>query len=278
MANSALTGSPSPLLHSTVSWEPKVAKIIRDRIRERDAQTTMMDHPTTDTLSSSVESDDARPIAMTTQTDIPPLLVVGLIGIPGSGKSTSALILSALLDSNQEEDEGESSIGNVIVPMDGYHYPLATLRSFPNADEVIYRRGAPDTFDSKSLRNDLQRIKQQDDIMEVTMPGFNHAKGDPEPGAHTFLRNEHSVVICEGLYLLHDSDGWDGMEDLFDFTVFLDSDIDDCIARLKERNKCIPGYTAEEIAIRCDAVDRVNAQTVLRSKIKADLVVNSVGS
>lgn len=112
----------------------------------------------------------------------------------------------------------------------------------------------------------------------VKIPGFDHAKGDPEPEAHTFLRSEHPVVICEGLYLLHDSDGWDGIADLFDFTVFLDSDIDDCVARLKERNKCIPGYTAEEIAIRCDAVDRVNAQTVMMSKNKANLVVDSMGS
>ena len=31
------------------------------------------------------------------------------------------------------------------------------------------------------------------------IPGFDHAKGDPEPDAHAFDRNQHQVVIGEGL-------------------------------------------------------------------------------
>ena len=38
------------------------------------------------------------------------------------------------------------------------------------------------------------------------------------------------------------------------------TDVDQCIERLKERNKCIPGYTPEEIEARCDDVDRKNAE------------------
>lgn len=146
-----------------------------------------------------------------------------------------------------------------------------------NPEDKIYRRGAPDTFDAAGLKRDLGRIRNGDEEV-VTMPGFDHAKGDPEPDAHTFRRSEHKIVICEGLYLVHDDHGWEGINSLFDMTIFISSDVDVCIDRLKIRNKCIPGYTAEEIEFRCDAVDRVNANTVMRSISHADVVVKSAAA
>ena len=94
----------------------------------------------------------------------------------------------------------------------------------------------------------------------MSVPGFDHAKGDPEENQHTYIRDEHKIVICEGLYLLHDNDGWENIEKYFDWTIFIDSDVDMCIDRLKERNKVIPGYTPEEIDLRCEEVDRVNCE------------------
>ncbi len=205
-------------------------------------------------------------------------LLVGIVGIPGSGKTTSSQMLSQILTS--------SKIGNIIIPMDGYHYPLSRLQTFDDPADAIYRRGAPDTFDSKSLKQDLMKIKHgndkdmnnNDDNAIVRIPGFDHSKGDPEPDLHIFRRCNHSVVICEGLYLLHNGDGWsdNGIQDLFDITVFIDANVDVCVDRLKVRNLCIPGYTQEEILIRCEQVDRVNAMTVLQCREKADFVVKSV--
>jgi len=112
----------------------------------------------------------------------------------------------------------------------------------------------------------------------VKVPGFDHAAGDPEADAYTFSRSTHKVVICEGLYLLHDEDGWESFakSQLFDLSIFVKADVDSCIGRLKIRNKCIPGYTPEEIDIRCDKVDRTNALIVERSQKNADIVVQSV--
>ena len=161
---------------------------------------------------------------------------------------------------------------------DGYHYSIAYLQTMDNPDDKIYRRGAPDTFDAAGLKRDLGRIKNGDEEI-VSIPGFDHAKGDPEPDAfHVFRRSEHKIVICEGLYLVHDADGWEGIASLFDMTIFISSDVDMCIDRLKIRNKCIPGYTPEEIEFRCDAVDRVNANTVMRSINHADVVVESAAA
>jgi len=221
-----------------VSWEPEAARTILDSAR----------------ISDSDDNDENRK-------DRP--FVVGIVGIPGSGKSTSCEILQSLLKSQC-----------MVLPMDGYHYSLETLRQMDNPQDMIYRRGAPDTFDPKALINDLDRILTGKEHT-VSIPGFDHSVGDPTPNQHTFVRGQHRIVICEGIYLLHDQDGWEQVKDLLDYTIYIKADIDMCVERLKERNKCIPGYTEEEIEIRCEVVDRRNAETVLRSKTFADHYVQS---
>lgn len=186
-------------------------------------------------------------------------LMVGLAGMPGSGKTTAASALERLL--------GPSCL---VVPMDGFHLPMASLRARPDAAAAIYRRGAPDTFDPAALRECLHKIRSPDGPNELTLPGFDHAIGDPTPGA-AFDRRVHRVVLVEGLYLLHDADNWEGTAEAFDRTVYIDADIEECVTRVKERNKVIPGYTAEEIARKTEEVDRANAMIVQRSAPRADI-------
>ena len=66
-----------------------------------------------------------------------------------------------------------------------------------------------------------------------------------------------------------------GVADCFDLTIFMNSNIDVCVERVKIRNQVIPGYSPEEISLRAEKVDRVNALTVLRSKARADIVVET---
>ena len=224
-----------------ISWEPEIVDIITHQLKE----------------SNEIMPRNRRPY------------VVAIIGIPGSGKSTSASILSNILNTKE-------NISNTILPMDGYHYPISKLQDFPNAKDAIYRRGAPDTFDSESLYNDLQTIINNIDQKVVHIPGFDHAKGDPEQKKYIFNREVHNIVICEGLYLLLNHEHWCGkVQNMFDLSIFIDADIDKCMSRLKERNKCIPGYTPEEIEIRVDNVDRKNALLVQTCQEDADVVVQS---
>ena len=240
-----LTDLVAPVSEIKLTWEPAVAEQIRKIILEKHARPEPADE-----FTASNEP-----------------YMVAVIGIPGSGKSTSSSILTGQL----------ADVGCLIMPFDGYHYPIETLKTFEDPDDAIYRRGAPDTFDVKALKNDLKSMRFGDRKV-VKVPGFDHAAGDPEPDAHTFDRDEHHVIITEGLYLLHDEDGWEEVKDYFDMTIFVNADVDVCVDRLKERNRCIPGYTPEEIDLRCDVVDRVNAETVNKSRARASLVVESVGS
>jgi pantothenate kinase len=213
-------------------------------------------------LQVTWELDVASQIRQRPRLDDRPYMV-GIVGIPGSGKSTGAEILTELC--------GDDTL---CMPFDGYHHSVKELQQMINPDDKIYRRGAPDTFDAAALYKDLQRIRYGS-APTVSLPGFDHAVGDPEQDKHLFARGLHQVVVTEGLYLLHDQDGWESIKECFDLTVYVDADLHVCMDRLKIRNQSIPGYTAAEISVRVDAVDRVNAHTVEDSKRRADLVVRS---
>src|SRR3954454_20161878 len=89
--------------------------------------------------------------------------LVAIAGVPGAGKSTVAAAMAARVP------------GAVVVPMDGYHLPRASLTA-----DGLARRGAPDTFDPDALRADLLRLRQAG---EGVFPSFDHAAQDPQPGA-----------------------------------------------------------------------------------------------
>mmetsp|Transcript_24222 Transcript_24222/g.50347 ORF Transcript_24222/g.50347 Transcript_24222/m.50347 type:complete len:309 (-) Transcript_24222:1246-2172(-) len=235
-----------------VSWEPDMAVKIR-QLQQAHQQRQQQ----------QAGSTSARPF------------MVGVVGIPGSGKSTSCEILATLLNHDDNHHHHSTSTttraedDTIVMPMDGYHDSLEELADkFPQATaEAIYRRGAPDTFHPAALERDLDRIAHHPEEAQVSIPGFDHARGDPEPDRHTFVRSQHSIVICEGIYLLHDDHGWNHVKDYFDYLIYIVADVDICIHRLMERNKCLPGYNSpQEIELRCQVVDRVNALTVERSQ------------
>ena len=175
------------------SWEPRVAKLILENLRatmrsKEEEEGIIMDDPALISSSNHHNNDDDG----STSSHQRPYMVA-LVGIPGGGKSVSSLILANMLE--------EQGVPTMIMPHDGYHLPMDQLRQYPDAKDKIYRRGAPDTFDPAALVRDLDRIRNNphDEEGLIMVPGFEHAKGDPEPDKHFFDRNHHRVVIGEGL-------------------------------------------------------------------------------
>ncbi len=183
----------------------------------------------------------------------PNAYLVAVVGIPGSGKSTICEALSKRLP------------GSVVLPMDGYHLPRSVL-----TPEAMKRRGAPHTFDSAKLREDLKSLRQNH---TGSFPAFHHVVKDPEPNAIHIAR-DCPLVIVEGNYLLLQA--WD-LADLFDFSIFLDCDIDKAMDRVRRRLfTCGITSTLAEATAHVQSNDLLNARLILEdgAKERVDLTVN----
>lgn len=146
---------------------------------------------------------------------------LGLIGAPGSGKST--------LSGGLLERIGDQA---VIIPMDGYHFSRAELDAMPDPTEAHRRRGAPFTFNAERFVRDLTLAR---DTGVGTFPTFQHGVGDPVEYGIELNRSKHRLVIIEGNYLLLDEEPWCHLVLLFDETWFIQVEIAIIRERLKQR-------------------------------------------
>ncbi|PWN53695.1 P-loop containing nucleoside triphosphate hydrolase protein, partial [Violaceomyces palustris] len=132
-------------------------------------------------------------------------ILVGVCGVPGSGKSSLALHVARKI--NQLASEGRGEIGletsspiAVVVGMDGWHYTRERLSTFPDPQHARDRRGAHFTFDAVAFSNFVERLRNDVPPRSVHLaPSFSHSLKDPveddievSPG--------HRIVIVEGLY------------------------------------------------------------------------------
>ena len=183
----------------------------------------------------------------------PNAYMVGIAGIPGSGKTTLCRAIAA-----RRPDA-------VIVPMDGYHLPRSRLDA-----EGLRRRGALHTFDGDAFHADMQSLRRNH---FGTFPGFDHAEKDPRPGT-VRVTPDVPLVIVEGIYVLMEA--WRS-EHLFDLRVFLECDVDEAVERLTLRHMQT-GLAATQKEARQRAVtnDRVNAEVILADgcRERADLVLH----
>lgn len=183
--------------------------------------------------------------------------IVGIVGPPGSGKSTVAEAVSAHL-----------TIPHCVVAMDGFHYPQDTLRSLGRRD----RMGAPDTFDTASLAKllTLTRARQQ----PVAFPAFDRTIEEPVPNAIT-VTPDHELVIVEGNYLLLDTPEWGPVKQLLDRAVYVDIPTDIRIKRLIARHIAFgksPQAATEWVA----RSDEANTAVIEPTRVGADGVYQPV--
>lgn len=205
-------------------------------------------------MSPSPSPSPALPTLLHALEKRPEARMIAIAGIPGSGKSTLSAELQA------------SVPGSVVVPMDGYHLPRRILD-----EEEMQRRGAPYTFDPGSLRDDLRRLRQ---TRAGTFPAFDHAEQDPRPDAIT-VTLQTPLVIVEGLYLLFSD--WQ-LACLFDFSVFIECDLDTAMERVARRHvRCGLCDTIEAGRQRANFNDRHNSLAILadRCRERAHLVLHT---
>lgn len=182
--------------------------------------------------------------------------IIGIVGKPGSGKSTVAEALVTAVGQ-----------GAALLPMDGFHLSNAVLESLGIAD----RKGAPHTFDVHGYVALLRRIRSEMShpiyfpIFDREMEESITAQGVVKPNTH--------LIITEGNYLLLASDGWEEVRALLDEIWFVDVDDRLRLDRLIARHIRY-GRSPSAAQAWAQGTDELNAIIVGESRERADVILN----
>lgn len=187
-------------------------------------------------------------------------LLVGIAGIPGSGKSTLA---SRLLEEMERQEPGAA----VLIPMDGFHLPHARIEALG----VTHLKGAPRTFAARRYVALLEAARRPDFL--AAFPIYDRSAHDPvyTGRAEHRLTDRTRVVLTEGNYLLLNASPWNGLGDVLEETLFLDTPLDQAREWLIQRHQN-GGRSLVEAEARWQQ-DRTNAALILAESRHADWVV-----
>ncbi|PKA56817.1 Uridine kinase-like protein 5 [Apostasia shenzhenica] len=158
-----------------------------------------------------------------------------------------------------------------VLPMDGFHLYRSQLDAMEDPKEAHARRGAPWTFNPNLLLKCLKSLRTQG---SVRAPSFDHGIGDPVE-KDLYISPMHKLVIVEGNYLLHEEGVWKEVCSIFDEKWFIDIDLDASMQRVLKRH-IATGKAPDVAKWRIDYNDRPNAELIMKSKRKADLIIKSV--
>lgn len=180
--------------------------------------------------------------------------ILGLVGAPGSGKSTlSEALLAALGDQAQ------------VVPMDGFHLSNRQLDALGRAQ----RKGAPDTFDAFGYRDLLHRLRASYRNREtVYAPGFYREIEEPIAASIAVMPGT-PLIITEGNYLLLEEEPWPRVRAMLDEVWFLDVDRELREERLVARHMQF-GRTERQAREWVRTTDAPNAERIEAMAASAD--------
>ena len=185
------------------------------------------------------------------------MLIIGIAGGTGSGKTT---VVKKIIESLPP---GEV----VLLPQDSYykdnsHVPVEK-RQYINFDH-------PDAFDWPLLSEQVTLLKEGKCIEQPTYSYLTCCRL-PE----TIHIEPRDVVIVEGILALCDPQ----LRDLVDLKVFVDTDSDERLIRVIQRDMIERGRTAEAVMERYTRVLKpMHLQFIEPSKRYADLIIPEGGS
>lgn len=183
--------------------------------------------------------------------------LLGIVGAPGSGKSTVAAALCAAL--------ADRDVRVALVGMDGFHLAQSALAE----RGLVEVKGAPETFDTAGYVALLRRLRSAGPDT-VWAPEFRREIEDAVAGAvpvHPDVR----LVVTEGNYLLLDGP-WSPVRGLLDEVWFVDVPDEARREWLAARHRRY-GRTDDEAWGRTLGSDEHNAELVTATRHHADLVV-----
>jgi pantothenate kinase len=191
-------------------------------------------------------------------------VLIAVAGAPGSGKSTLAEKAVELI--NETQAAGAAAL----FPMDGYHYDDGVLDTMGRRAS----KGALDTFDVHGFRHMLQRLKDNEDDV-IAVPVFDRSIEIARAGGR-LIPQSVDIVVCEGNYLLMTQEPWDLLKPIFDFTIFIDVDVEELRRRLQERWRSF-GLDEAEIGRKVKENDLPNGLAINSNSAEPDLRLKNSG-
>lgn len=209
--------------------------------------------------------------------------IIGIAGSVAVGKSTTARLLRELLSRWPHHPRVE------LLTTDGFLLPNAELKE----RGLLHRKGFPESYDVANLLRTVAAVKAGEPIVEA--PVYSHLSYDVVEGETVAIR-QPDILVVEGLNVLQSGTERDGslfVSDFFDFSVYVDADMQDIrrwyVDRFLElrttafrddrsyfqRYAAMPAEEARTEALRIwTEVNEVNLnENVLPTRSRADLVL-----
>lgn len=175
--------------------------------------------------------------------------VLGIAGVPGSGKTTLAEAVIA----GVARLRGDDFVAHV--PMDGFHLADVQLDRLGLRD----RKGAPETFDAAGYAALLRRLHTETEV-PVYAPGFERTLEQPIAAAMVVAPSAR-LVVTEGNYLLLARPEWRAARQAVDSVWWLETEDTTRIERLVARHVRF-GKPAEAASAWVSSVDEKNTELI----------------
>lgn len=160
-------------------------------------------------------------------------LVIGLCGIPASGKSSFAqVVVKRVNQIGANDSNGEIAI---YIGLDGWHLSRSALAAFPDPQEAFARRGAHWTFSATGYVDFVSKLRAPITDLPIHAPSFSHALKDPVED-DLQVTSSHRIVLIEGLYVFLNVEPWSVAGRLLDERWFLEVDLEVARERLVQRH------------------------------------------
>jgi type I pantothenate kinase len=144
----------------------------------------------------------------------PTPFVIGVAGSVAVGKSTIARVLEALLARWPHHPSVD------LVTTDGFLFPNAVLED----RGLMERKGFPESYDRAALLDFVARASAGEDHLEI--PVYSHIRYDIVEGERRVI-SRPDILIIEGLNVLQAGDSGAFVSDYFDFSIFVDAEVED---------------------------------------------------
>ncbi|SCU80243.1 LADA_0B05908g1_1 [Lachancea dasiensis] len=186
--------------------------------------------------------------------------IIGIGGTSGSGKTSVAAKITSSINTPW----------TVLMSLDNFYKPL-TPEERKRALENSYDFDEPSAIDLDLAYNCIKSLKEG---KKTCIPIYSFSEHNRVPGKSVSIYGA-SVVVIEGIYALYDQ----RLLNLMDLKIYVDVDLDVCLARRLSRDIVSRGRDLEGCIQQWELFVKPNADKYVKTTMKnADAIIPSLGN